>query len=91
MLGLFFLMSEMKVSIESASNPVHLFLPDRLIVLQMLPENCSPTTSVLCAHSQSLLLRSSLPCYLNPFTPSQEQKSSNQNFIKKCLLDLDPV
>jgi hypothetical protein len=40
MLGLFFLMSEMKVSIESASNPVLLFLPDHLIVLQMLPGRC---------------------------------------------------
>ena len=40
MLGLFFLMSEMKVSMESASNPVPLFLPDCLVVLQMLPGRC---------------------------------------------------
>ncbi len=40
MLGLFFLTSEMKMSIESASNPVPLFMPDLLIVLQMLPGRC---------------------------------------------------
>jgi hypothetical protein len=40
MLRLFFLMSEMKVSMESASNPVPLFLPDHLIVSQMLPRRC---------------------------------------------------
>jgi hypothetical protein len=40
MLGLLFLMSDMRVSMESASNPVPLFLPDCLIVLQMLPGRC---------------------------------------------------
>jgi hypothetical protein len=37
---LFFLTNEMKVSMESASNPVPLFLPDHLIVLQMLLRRC---------------------------------------------------
>jgi hypothetical protein len=40
MLGLFSLTSEMKVSIDSASYPVPLFLPDHLIVLQMLSGRC---------------------------------------------------
>jgi hypothetical protein len=48
MLGLFFLTSEMNVSMESASNSVSLFLPDCLIVLQMLPGRCGPWIGCGC-------------------------------------------
>jgi hypothetical protein len=49
MLGLFFLMSEMRVSMESANNPVPLFLPDHLTVLQMFPGRCRSWISCGCA------------------------------------------